>query len=78
MILWIISSTNGFAMGELERRRCPWDTDVSERADHGGSALDLQAKQECGALQGEPRATKRSRIAERMVCFHKGFSDRAE
>ncbi len=40
---------NGFAMNELEQRRCPWDMDANERADQGGPALDFQAKQNCVA-----------------------------
>jgi len=48
------TASSGFAKGELLQCRCLGDTDASERADHGGSALGLQVKQECGALQGKP------------------------
>ncbi len=66
---------NGFTMGELKRRQYPLDTEASERADHGGSALDLQVKHECGALQGESWATKRSWMAKHRLWYHKDFSE---
>ncbi len=47
-------------MGEVEREEGPVDLPPAERACQGWQALASQAKRECEAQRGFPRAAKRS------------------